>query len=229
MKTIGIIGALEQELDILKSSLEIVSIIKIAGIEYVDGIYNNKKVILAKCGVGKVNAAVCAQILVERYRPGCIINTGVAGAIYDGLNIGDIIISKDLVMHDFNVSAIFPDYKIPEKYTVADEGLIKIASDSAEILKKDGIAIHVGRIATGDYFICESEMKNAIRTEFEALCVEMEGAAVAQTCWMNGIPFVIVRAVSDKADEEAGFAFEKFILEASKNSGRMILGMIERL
>lgn len=229
MDKIGIIGALEQELEILKSSLTSVSVIKRAGTEYVTGELLNKKVTLAKCGVGKVNAAVCAQILADFYHPDCVINTGAAGAIADYLNIGDVVISTDLVMHDFDVTPVFPDYKTPVKYTYADERLVAIAAEAARELTQGGVTIHAGRIATGDRFICESEIKKALWTEYRALCVEMEGAAVAQACYMNKIPFVIVRAVSDKADEGAKVSFENFMAEASKNSSRIILGMIKRL
>lgn len=229
MKKIGIIGALEQEIDLLKSAMKIESTAKNAGITFISGELAGKRAVLAKCGVGKVNAAICVQAMIDSHNPDCIINTGVAGAIHDVLNIGDIVISKDLVMHDFDVSPVFPDYKIPEKYTLADAELVKKAFDAANGLEKEGMTVHTGRIATGDCFICESEMKNKIWTDFEALCVEMEGASIAQACWMNGVPFVIIRAISDKADEEAGVSFEKFVADASKNSSAMITEMLKTL
>ena len=229
MKKIGVIGALNQEIEILKESMEIIKVEKKAKIEFITCVFNEKTIMLAKSGVGKVNAAICAQIIIDSFKPDYMINIGVAGAIHDALNIGDIVISKDLIMHDFNASPIIPDYKIPEKYTQADGFLIKIANEAAETLGLSGNKTHTGRIASGDCFINESDVKNKLWADFEAVCVEMEGAAIAQACWMNNVPFVVVRAVSDKADEEAELSFDKFVNEASMNSGKMILEMIKRL
>jgi len=226
MNKIGIIGALDEELEIIKSEMKNVSVKKAAGIDFFSGAIHGKSVVLARCGVGKVNAAVCTQALIDLFKPDCIINTGVAGAIHDGLDIGDIVISKDLVTHDFNAEPIIPDYKIPERYVPADGVLVAKASEAAATIQKKGLTIHTGRIATGDSFINESEIKNKLWTDFEALCVEMEGASIAHACWLNEIPFVIVRAISDKADEEAKVSFEKFVVDASKNSCAMIFEML---
>ena len=229
MNKIGIIGALDEELEILKSEMNAFTIKKTAGIDFFSGVIHGKSVVLARCGVGKVNAAVCTQALIDFYEPDCVINTGVAGAIHDGLEIGDIVISKDLVTHDFNAEPIIPDYKIPERYVPADGALVARASEAAAVLQKKGVTIHTGRIATGDSFINESEIKNKLWTDFEALCVEMEGASIAHACWLNNVPFVIVRAISDKADEEAKVSFEKFVVDASKNSCAIICEMLRLL
>ena len=229
MKTIGIIGAMEQEIAFIKSEMDITSVDNISGLDFYVGKLFNKNTVLVRCGIGKVNAAVCCQALIDSYGPGYIINTGAAGSISNELDIGDIVISKDLVMHDFDITPIMPDYKGQEKYMQADPGLIELAKTEAARVEEKGIKVYVGRIATGDRFICETEIKEKIWEEYEALCVEMEGAAVAQACQMNKVPFVIVRAVSDKADEGASISLEEFVTSAAENSCEIIKGMAKRL
>ena len=229
MNTIGIIGAMEQEIAYIKSAMDIVSVDKIAGLDFYVGKLHEKNTILVRCGIGKVNAAVCSQALIDAYKPDCVINTGAAGAISKDLDIGDIVISDELVMHDFDITHIMPGYNGQEKYMKADSKLIEIAASEATFLYEKGVKVYVGRIATGDFFVCESETKEKIWSDYQALCVEMEGAAVAQACQMNNVPFLIVRAVSDKADEEAGMSLDEFVTSAAENSCEIIKRMAKGL
>jgi len=232
MKKIGIIGAMEQEVAELKSKMG-------AGafsddklrLQITVGNLSGKEVALVKCGIGKVNAAVCTQILIDQYDVGCVINTGVAGAISKELNIGDVVVSKDLVQHDFDTSAtgdvlgVIPGLNADS--FLADTKLINAAKKAGEAVLSDKHKLFVGRIATGDQFISTREQKQKIDSNFNAMCAEMEGGAIAQACFINKIPFVVIRAISDKADEAATMSFEQFIEFAAKNSAGIVERMLE--
>lgn len=230
MKTIGIIGAMEEEIVLLKSVMEIVSAKKIIGVDFYLGKMHGKNTVLVRSGIGKVNAAICTQVLINLYGADYVINTGVAGAIHKELDIGDIIISDDCVQHDFDCSFVGdPPGVIPrmnESFFKADEELVRIAKGACTEAVKDKKVL-VGRIASGDQFIASAEAKNKIWSLFKAYGVEMEGAAIAQTCHLNKIPFVVIRAVSDKADESATMSFESFAKIASKNSSDSVEQIIK--
>lgn len=232
MKIIGIIGAMEEEVASLKSKMELVTAKNIVGIDFYMGKMFGKSVVLVRSGIGKVNAAICAQVLIDLYAVDYIINVGVAGAISKDLSIGDVVISKDVVQHDMDCTAFgHPVGMIPrmtESFFAGDEQLIKLAREAGEEALPDK-AIHVNRIASGDKFVSSNEDKHRIWSDFKAFCVEMEGAAVAQTCFLNKIPFVVIRAISDKADDSAGVAFDKFVLEAAKTSSELVEKMVTKL
>jgi adenosylhomocysteine nucleosidase len=222
MKTIGIIGAVEEEIFELKSKMEVVAVKKMIGSEFYIGKMHGKSVVLVRSGVGKVNAAICAQVLIDLYAVDYIVNTGVAGALAPELTIGDVVISEDCVQHDFDLEladiprGVIP--KMPDSFFKADDELVRLAQAAARTVLGDE-KVHAGRIATGDQFIASGEAKNFIRDTFQALCTEMEGAAIAQTCVLNKIPFVIIRSISDQADENAASSFGEFFRDTAKNSG----------
>lgn len=232
MKIIGIIGAMEEEIASLKSKMELVTAKNIVGIDFYMGKMNGKSVVLVRSGIGKVNAAICTQVLIDLYAVDYIINVGVAGAISKELSIGDVVISKDVVHHDMDCTSfgyeqgIIP--RMTESFFTADELLIKIARECGEEALPNK-AIHVNRIASGDKFVSSNEDKQKIWSAFKAFCVEMEGAAIAQTCFLNKIPFIVIRAISDKADDSAGVSFDKFVLEAAKTSSELVEKMIAKL
>ena len=226
MGTIGIIGAMEQEIINIKYAMDGITSSRIAGVDFYAGTINLTRVILAKCGVGKVNAAVATQAMIGAYQVGCIINTGAAGALSRDANIYDIVISDMLVMHDFDTAMLINIPGLPETTYTADPRLVAIAQEAAAGLKNRGIGVHTGIIATGDRFIHKSADRTALHAAHHALCVEMEGAAVAQACAMNNTPFVIIRAISDNADEGAKITFETFIHNAVKNLCEVIVHMI---
>lgn len=230
MKTIGIIGAMEMEVSELKKKMDVIVAKNIVGTEFYMGKMAGKNVALVKCGIGKVNAAVCTQALIDLYAVDYIINTGVAGAISKELDIGDVVISSDLVQHDFDTSPVGDVIGVIPGIGVdtfkADEELIKIAKESGDEVLKDKHKTFVGRIATGDQFISAMEQKQKIQSVFKAMCAEMEGCAIAQTCYLNKLPFVIVRAISDKCDESSTMSFEKFAEMAAKNSADIVERMI---
>ncbi|MDR1687214.1 MAG: 5'-methylthioadenosine/adenosylhomocysteine nucleosidase [Clostridiales bacterium] len=233
MNTIGIIGAMESEIAQLKNEMEIKSTKKLVNTEFYEGTMTGKNVVLVKCGIGKVNAAVCAQTLINLYNASCVINTGAAGAISGKLNIGDVVVSTDLIQHDFDTSAVGDILGVIPGLSVdsfaADERLIKIAQEAGEEVLAGKNNVFTGRIATGDQFIATKEQKQKIEGSFSAMCAEMEGGAIAQTCWLNNVPFVIVRAISDNADEKATMSFPEFVKLAAKNAACIVRRMITQI
>lgn len=232
MKTIGIIGAMEEEVVLLKNSTEIVSAKNIVGTDFFMGKMFGKSVVIVKCGIGKVNAAICTQVLIDMYGVDYIINTGVAGSVYKDLNIGDIVISNDLLQHDFDTSStgdplgVIP--RLHESTFKADEELVRIAEEAGKEALQ-GQNIFVGRIATGDQFISNSNDKERIWNNFKPYCVEMEGAAIAQACYLNKIPFVAIRTMSDSADEKAYDSFVNHADMVANNSSLIVEFMVKEL
>ncbi|WP_070000678.1 5'-methylthioadenosine/adenosylhomocysteine nucleosidase [Cellulosilyticum sp. I15G10I2] len=229
---IGIIGAMDEEVISLKRKMVIKDIKTVASMEFCTGAINDKEIVVVRCGIGKVNAAVCTQVLIDQFHTQCIINTGVAGGLHPEINIGDIVISSDTVEHDMDASAVGnPKGEIPrmnKTYFEADERLVQIAQDAAEKIDGDHKVL-VGRIASGDQFISSIKVKEAIYSMFTAYCAEMEGAAIAHTCYLNQVPFVIIRAISDKADHSADTNFEEFVNIAARNASKMIEAILENL
>jgi adenosylhomocysteine nucleosidase len=200
--------------------------------EFCQGTMNDKELVVVRCGIGKVNAAVCTQILIDRFEVDCIINTGVAGGLHPDINIGDIVISSDTVEHDMDASAVGnPRGEIPrmnKTYFEADEKLVAVAKAAAQNLEGDHKVV-IGRVASGDQFISSIKVKEDIYSTFTAYCAEMEGAAIAHTCYLNQIPFVIIRAISDKADHSADVNFEEFVYVAARNASKMIENILANL
>ncbi|WP_326906729.1 5'-methylthioadenosine/adenosylhomocysteine nucleosidase [Sedimentibacter sp. MB31-C6] len=221
---IGIIGAMDVEIAEIKDSMKNITQEKISSVTYFQGTIHDKEVIVAKCGIGKVHAAVCAQTMILRYSPNVIINTGVAGSLNNKLDIGDLVISDYVVQHDFDTSGVGDPIglisglnliKIPCKKSLVEK--IKDAANNIE-----NTNVYVGTIASGDQFICNTKQKDYIINHFDALCAEMEGAAIGHVCYLNNIDFCIVRAMSDKADGSANMDFPVFVQRAAKKSIELI-------
>ncbi len=230
MGKIGIIGAMEEEVMALKDKLKVSDIRSIASLEFYAGKLSNREVVLVRGGIGKVNAAVCTQILIDCFHVDAIINTGVAGALSDELEIGDIVISRDALQHDFDATGFgYEKGTIPrmaESCFKADKGLIHIAEKASQVLSVK-TNIFTKRIVSGDQFISDKEKKKVLIGEFDGFCTEMEGAAVAQACYLNKIPFVIIRSISDKADDSAEMNYSQFTQIAAANSCKLIEKMVE--
>jgi adenosylhomocysteine nucleosidase len=222
MNRVGIIGAMEEEIVLLKEKIEVQRTDIFANMEFYSGEINNKTVIIVKCGVGKVNAAICTQILIDRFNVNYILNTGVAGAVSEKLDIGDIIISDEVLYHDVDVTALGFDIGVvpwmEQSIFNADKNLINIIKNAY----KDTDKISVGRIVSGDQFIQSEEKRKSICEKFNPLCVEMEAAAIAHTCYVNNIPFVVIRSISDKANSSAEINFIEFLRGAAERSANVI-------
>lgn len=231
MNTIGIIGAMDEEVALLREKAEIIAAKNILGSDFYMAKYNGKNIVIVKCGIGKVNAAICAQVLIDHFAVDSIINTGVAGAIFKELKIGDVVISTDTVQHDMDTSVLGdPVGTIPrmdESFFKADETLIELAKAAGEQCTDH--KVYTGRIASGDQFISSSEQKNKIWKLFGAYCAEMEGAAIGHACYLNRVPFVIIRSISDNADGEAGMSFTEFTHIAAVNSSKMVERVLDSL
>ena len=201
---IGIIGAMEDEVSAIRQQMNITDTQTIASMEFCCGTLKGKEAVVVQCGMGKVNAGICAQMLISVFGVNAVVNTGVAGSLNNDINIGDIVISTDAVQHDFDVSAIgFAKGEIPYTGLYAFEADKTLRAKAAEAVKavSPDTGIFEGRICSGDQFIASKEQKKRIIEQFNGYCAEMEGAAIAQVCHLNHIPFVIIRAISDKADD----------------------------
>lgn len=221
---IGIIGALEEEVRELISRLECHNTEEVGSIIFHTGMLEGKSVVIAKCGVGKVFAALCAEAMIIRFSPELIINTGVGGALKKGISVNDILIADKLVQHDMDTSPL-GDPKglisgINVVYFNADKRAVEIARAAADRL---GITNHTGTVASGDVFVSTREQKERIVNDFSASVCEMEGAAIAQVAYVNKTPFTIIRAVSDSADEGSSMDYMKFLPIAAKNGAAITL------
>ena len=225
MNKIGIIFAMKEELDALKEYLEITNEYKIFELNFYEGIINNIKCILVESGVGKVNAARTTQILIDNMDVDCIFNIGVAGGLAQDLNVLDIVVADKLVQHDFDITA-FDHEKgyIPNvgKFINCDEYLLSIAKNS----NKDN-TIKIGTIASGDIFCTDINMSTKINKKFNALAVEMEGASIAQVCFLNHIPFLVIRSISDIPGKNNTMVYEEFLTESSKKVASIMKKILE--
>lgn len=220
MKKLGIIGAMTVEVETLKGQLEGLTVTQYGGMSFYEGTLENLPVVIVVCGVGKVNAALCVQILIDCFHITHIVNTGVAGSLCNDLDIGDLVIGEDAMYHDFDCHSINPLYVVGQvpglsvRSFPADKEMVEWAMTAAQQVCPGHIK--VGRIASGDQFISEKAQKESIIQNTNAICTEMEGAAIAHAAWKNGVPFVIIRAISDKADDSAQMDYPAFEAIAAK-------------
>ncbi len=222
---IGIIGAMEEEVAALKEAMEIEETVEQAAMTFCKGRLCGKEVVVVRSGIGKVNAGICAQILVDRFQADTLINTGIAGSLDAKIDIGDMVISTDAVHHDMDAS-IFGDPvgQVPRMDTLffpADEDLVQKALQANEKANPD-IHTFTGRIASGDQFIASKQAKDKIVENFRPMCVEMEGAGIAHAAYLNQVSYVIIRAISDKADNSATMDYPTFEQQAITHSVRLM-------
>lgn len=226
---IAVIGAMEPEVEGLIAEMKEKNVETVSGITVNLGKIGERYVAVAKCGIGKVFAALCAEALIIKYSPSLIINTGVGGALAKDLKTGDIVIANTLCQHDMDTSAIGDPVGlvsgINKIYFDADKRASEILLGAAKSL---GLTAREGRIASGDKFIASSEDKTRITKAFSADVCEMEGCAIAQVAFVNNIPFAVVRAISDSADGEATMDYPTFLPIAAKNSQKMTMALIEK-
>lgn len=229
---LGIIGAMDEEIKLLKQKIDIKEEVVKATITFYVGSFGDKDIVVCKSGVGKVNAAITTQLLIDHFSVSKIIFTGVAGAIDPELNIGDIVISTSALQHDLDASALgFKKGEVPMfDYTSdfpADEVLIELAVQAAQSI--ENVSVVKGRILSGDQFIADHNKVAELGELFQGKCVEMEGASVAHVCMLNNIPFVVIRSMSDKANGEANVNFTEFTKLASERSFSIVHSMVESM
>lgn len=228
---IAIIGAMEEEVTLLRDNIEERTQETVAGCEFTFGKMRGADVILVRSGIGKVNAAMSTTILLEKYKPDCIINTGSAGGYNPLLNVGDAVISTEVRHHDVDVTAFGYEYgqvpQLPAAF-LADEKLVAVAEAAAKEIEE--IQIEKGLIATGDSFMSDSERVDFVRTKFKNLqAVEMEAAAIAQVAYQFNVPFVIIRSLSDIAGKESDVSFDQFLDKAALHSATLVMKIIASL
>lgn len=225
---IGIIGAMQVEIDGLRAIMENKKSVTLSGIDFVFGDIFGKRVVTAVCGIGKVFAAICTQTMILSFNPDVIINTGVAGTLSDKLSIGDIAIAKNSVQHDMDTTALGDELGLISGpnivYIPADE---KLSGTLEECVKSLGINCLKGTVATGDAFINDDLKKKKITENFSAIACEMEGGAVAQTCYVNHVPFSILRAISDGGDDNSHIDYPTFVKMAAERSIEVLKKFIE--
>ncbi len=228
---LGIIGAMEIEVEELKKQMEQVEVKTAAGMDFYKGLLKGQEMVVVRSGIGKVNAAICTQILADQYKVSAVINTGIAGSLRNEVNIGDIVLSTDTVHHDMDATGFgYPVGQIPQMEEFAfpaDEELRKLAEECCKEVNPD-IQTFTGRIVSGDQFISDKGKKDWIVKTFDGFCTEMEGAAIAQAAYLNRIPFLIIRAISDKADDSATMDYSEFENQAAAHSVNLILAIAER-
>ena len=232
IKKIGIIGAMEEEVSALREKLSDAKSVQKASMNFYSGTLNGKEVVVVRSGIGKVNAGICTQILSDLYQVDAVINTGIAGSLKVEINIGDIVISTDTLQHDMDATGFgYEPGVIPRMETScfpADPELLKQAEAACREAVPE-IQVFTGRVVSGDQFISDQAVKERITRQFGGMCTEMEGAAIAQAAYLNQIPFVVIRAISDKADNSATVDYPVFERQAIAHSVALVENLIRRL
>lgn len=233
MKKLGIIGAMTVEVETLKQKMQDLKVTQKAGMEFCEGTLADLPCVVVQCGVGKVNAAMCVQVLCDCYGVTNLVNTGVAGSLCADLDIGDFVIGKDAIYHDFKCSDLNPAYVVgqvpglPVRFFPADENMVQLAHRAAQLVHKDHVKI--GTVASGDQFVSDKQVKARIIENTGAFCTEMEGAAIAHAAWRNQVPFVIIRAISDKADDSAQMDYPTFEAIAAERCANVTYNLAKLL
>lgn len=229
---LGIIGAMDEEVAKLKETMEQVEITSRASMDFYKGKMSGKDVVVVRSGIGKVNAGICTQILVDMFGVDAVINTGIAGSLNADINIGDIVLSVDALQHDMDATGfgyepgVIP--RMEQSVFLGDEKLRKLAKECCEEVNPD-ISVFEGRVVSGDQFISDKEKKNYILSTFHGDCTEMEGAAIAQAAYLNNIPFLVIRAISDKADDSATEDYPTFEAKAIAHSVKLVNAIVQKL
>lgn len=229
---LGIIGAMDEEVAKLKQNMVDAETQSIAAMNFLKGTIHGKDVVVVRSGIGKVNAAICSQILVDHFHVKSIINTGIAGSLRKEINIGDVVLSSDTLQHDMDATGFgYAMGQVPRMDVLAfpaDEQLIKIAKECCQ-KEIPEIGVHVGRVVSGDQFISDKAKKVWLKETFDGSCTEMEGVSIAQAAYLNGIPYLIMRAISDKADDSAEMDYAEFEAAAIEHSVKLLMAMIREL
>lgn len=224
MEYIGIIAAMTEEVAAIEKLMEDIKINNIYELTFIEGKIHNKNIVLVQCGVGKINAARTTQILIDNYKLDYIINVGTAGGLKEDIEIGDVVIADKLVQHDFDITAGGHEKGYIShlgKYFYSNKDLINKTENVMESLDEN-FNTFIGTIATGDIFVQDVDVKNKIKEEFEPACTEMEGAAIAQVCTLDNMPFVVIRAISDKPNGNNGIDFETYLEMACERYAKFI-------
>lgn len=232
MKKIGIIGAMEEEVASLKKEMTEVTIREIAGMKFYHGLLEGKEAVVVQCGVGKVHAGMCTQIMADCFQVDTLLNTGIAGSLSPKINIGDLVLSRDVIQHDVDVTIWgYRPGQIPGRKTVAfpaDKNILSLGLKLCREVNPD-IQAFSGRVLSGDQFIADKRKKEQLVQTFGGICAEMEGAAIGQAAFLNKIPFLIIRAIADKADGSAVNDDKQFTEKAVRHGLNLVRALVREL
>jgi len=226
---IAILGAMQEEIEPLLSYMEEAKAVSYANNVYYECKYRGKEIVIAYSKIGKVFSALTATLLIEKFGCEMLLFSGVAGAIHEDLKVGDLIIADGLCQHDLDITAFGHPYGFVPEGDVCIVSDVKLRDIAKEVAKEKGIVLKEGVIATGDQFVACSDRKNWVKDTFNAHALEMEGASVAVVCNALDVPFFILRAISDSADDDAGFDFDAFLESSAKISADFIIHMVEKI
>ncbi|MBE7123858.1 5'-methylthioadenosine/adenosylhomocysteine nucleosidase [Bacillus cereus] len=227
MNRIGIVGAMQIEIDLLLEKLHIKEEHTVANMPFYKGEFMGTEIIITRCGVGKVNAAACTQILISKFDVDTIINTGVAGGLHPDVKVGDLVISTNVTHHDVNKNQMKNLFPFQEEF-IACEKLRELARKACNSSSLN-INVHEGRIVSGEYFVEDSKLKEQLVTKYTPHCTEMEGAAIGHVAYINDVPFLVMRCISDSADDEAQVSYDDFAKTAANYCSEIIVEMLKHI
>lgn len=223
MKTIAVIGAMPSELADIRLTLGEAEVKRLSGFDFYINSYKGNKIVNACCGIAKVNAALCTQVMIDNFAPDCVINTGVAGGMNSAVKVCDIVISTEVLPHDLD-QHFLADYPPYCGIFKADDALIGTAE---KVCKEFDVKCFRGRIVSGEAFVSDNKVKMSIQEKFDPYAVDMESAAVGHACYLNKMPYISVRCISDNADDEGAMSFDEFEKIAAKRVADIVLRMTE--
>ena len=225
--TWGILGALDEEVALIKENMDVENVCEKYGTTFYQGKIGDKLVVLACCGIGKVNAAICATAILQEFQADCLINVGIAGAMHPSLHVMDVVISKEVGFHDQD--PIMLNYYPKKEFFQASEELIHLCQQACNEMQDDLKGkVYTGRIMSGDVFVNDSAVKKQINDRYAPYCVEMEGASMGHAAYMHGKPFLVIRSMSDSADDNADESYDNLIDVAAHQSASIILHMLAK-
>lgn len=223
--TWGILGALDEEVALIRDRMTVRETVAMLGTTFYTGTVAGKEIVLACCGVGKVNAAVCAATIIQRFGASCVVNVGIAGAMRHGLQVLDVVAAREVGFHDQD--AVMLKYYPEKEFFRTDDRLLALYTRACGLLTDMKGAFSVGRIVSGDVFVSDQSTKAQINARYAPDCVEMEGAAIGHVSFMHNVPFLVIRTMSDTADDDAQQTYDNFIHEAAAQSAHIVLKMLE--
>lgn len=226
METIGIIGAMNLEIELIKNNITILNEEIYAGFKFYIGAFKDVNLVLTSCSIGKVNAAACTQILIDKFGVTSIINTGIAGSLNNEVKICDIVISSNVTYHDVRKEQMKGWFPFAEHFET-NNLLVEIAVQAYNNMEIKKFNYHIGRIVTGEAFISDNEAKSKIIKSYSPHCVEMEGSAIGHVAYINKIPFIVIRSISDNADNDAHTNYDNFEKISANNSSNVVLNMLK--
>ena len=227
---VGIIGAMDEEVELLIKEMNNKKVYNYTKMNFYQGKINTKDVVIVRCGIGKVNAAVCTQVLLDKFDIKYVINTGIAGSLDNSIDIGDIVLSRNSIQYDMDVRAFgYNIGQVPRMDVLSFDSSEYLIRKTSDVCENIGINNFIGTVVTGDTFVSDNNHKERLKKEFSGLCTEMEGAAIGHVCYLNDIEFIIIRSISDKADDSSSLDYKEFEKIAISNSVNIVNNLLKEI